>query len=82
MHPKAALVNENYQLTKMGKAYHDLVFQKWMTSAQKTTTENCLITEKGFYGTYEFTLKHEGKTFNGTFDVLPNETNKLKINLQ
>ncbi|MQP25661.1 hypothetical protein GFJ94_11365 [Flavobacterium sp. LMO8] len=82
MHPKAALVDENCQLTKMGKAYQDLVFQKWMTSAKNTTTENGLITEKGFYGTYEFTLKHEGKTFNGTFDVLPNETNKLKINLQ
>ena len=81
MHPKAALVDENYQLTKMGQAYYDLVFKKWMTNSTKTTNESGLFFDKGFFGTYEFTLKHEGKTFIGTFEVLPNETNKLKINL-
>lgn len=82
MHPKAPLVDENYQLTKMGQAYYDLVFNKWMTKSARTTNEMGLFFDKGFYGTYEFTLKHEGKTFKGTFEVLPNRSNKLKINLQ
>lgn len=82
IHPKAALVDENYQLTKMGQVYYDLVFNKWMTKSAKTTNEIGLFFDKGYYGTYEFIIKIEGKTFNGTFEVLPNETNKLKINLQ
>ena len=82
MHPKAALVNENYQLTKMGQAYYDLVFKDWMTKSAKKTNDIGLFFETGFYGTYEFTVKHEGKIFKGTFEVLPDNSNKLKINLQ
>jgi endo-1,4-beta-xylanase len=82
MHPKAALVDENYQLTKMGQAYYDLVFKEWMTKSNKTTNEIGLVFDKGFYGTYVFTIKKEGKTYQGTFEVLPNEKNKIKINLQ
>jgi endo-1,4-beta-xylanase len=82
MHPKAALVDGNYQLTKMGQAYYDLVFKEWMTKSNKTTNEIGLVFDNGFYGTYEFTVKKDSKTYQGTFEVLPNEKNKLKINLQ
>ena len=82
MHPKAALVDENYQLTKMGQAYYDLVFKEWMTKSSKTTNELGLVFDNGFYGTYEFTVKKEGKIYQGTFEVLPNEKNKLKIDLK
>lgn len=81
-HPKAPLFDENYQLTKMGQVYNDLVFNQWMTKLKTKTEDNGAITNKGFYGTYEFTLKYEGKIFNGTFELVPDENNKLKINLQ
>lgn len=82
MHPKAALVDENYQLTKMGQVYYDLVFKEWMTKSRKTTNELGLVFDNGFYGTYEFIVKKEGKIYQGTFEVLPNEKNKLKIDLK
>lgn len=82
MHPKAALVDKNYQLTKMGQAYYDLVFKEWMTKSAKTTNDLGLISDNGFYGTYEFTIKKDGKIYQGTFDMLPNHKNELKIDLK
>jgi len=81
-HPKVALVDENYNLTKMGKAYYDLVFNKWNTKFDGKTNEKGEINNKGFYGTYEYTLIMDGKEFKGTFSVSPNEKNTLKINLK
>ena len=75
-------MNKGYELTPMGKAYCDLVFNKWMTHFIKTSDESGKVSERGFYGSYQFKLKAEGKVFEGTFEVLPNENNKLKINLQ
>jgi len=81
-HPKAALVDENYSLTKMGKAYYDLAFTKWNTKFEGKTNEKGEITNKGFYGDYEFSIQYEGKVFNGTFTVKPNDSTTIKINLK
>jgi endo-1,4-beta-xylanase len=66
----------------MGQAYYDLVFNKWTTKLNKKTDDKGTLSDRGFYGDYEFTIKQDGKIFKGTFQVLPNDVNKLKINLQ
>ena len=81
-HPKAALVDSNFKPTKMGEVYNDLVFNKWMTKFAKQSSSNGIISDRGFFGEYVFTIKHEGKIYEGSFSVLPNENNKLKINLK
>lgn len=80
--PKAALFDANFQLTPMGQSYQELVFKKWFTQLSKKTNDSGMVSDSGFYGSYEFTIKHDGKVFNGTFEILPNDSNKLKINLQ
>lgn len=81
-HPKAGLVDENFNLTKSGQAFYDLFYKKWFTKLTKTTTERGSVTERAFFGTYMFTINHNGKTYTGTFIVEKGSTNKLKINLQ
>lgn len=81
MHPKAALVNNNYELTKMGQSYYDLVFNKWMTKLNQTTNEMGTISNRGFFGKYEYTIEIDGKIHTGNFDVLPNSNTKLMIKL-
>lgn len=81
-HPKAALVNENYELTKMGLSYYDLVYNTWMTKLIHSSDDNGQVANRGFFGVYEYTIKKEGKIFNGFFEVKPNSDNKIKINLK
>jgi GH35 family endo-1,4-beta-xylanase len=81
MHPKAALVNSQYQLTKMGQSYYDLVFNKWMTKRNQTTDNSGSISNRGFYGKYEYTIEVNGKINRGSFNLLPNTTTTLMIKL-
>jgi GH35 family endo-1,4-beta-xylanase len=81
-HPKAALVDENYTLTKMGKAYRDLVFDTWNTKWEGKTNEKGEMAHRGFYGDYEYSLQYEGKEYKGTFALTPNDLTAIKINLK
>lgn len=82
MHPKVALVDQKYSLTKLGKAYYNLVFNEWTTKGIKNTNDLGLVSIRGFYGTYEYKLNHQGKIYKGIFEIIPGQSNELKINLQ
>ncbi|WPR71963.1 endo-1,4-beta-xylanase [Flavobacterium sp. NG2] len=79
--PKAGLLDENFQLTKMGKAYSNLVHNKWQTNISKNTDANGKISDRGFYGTYQYDFTLDGKFYKGSFEVKPESKNQIKIAL-
>lgn len=61
--PNAALWSRKWKLRPHGKAFIDLVYKKWWTSAKKKTNKNgkCII--NGFYGDYEIKVNGIKKQF-------------------
>ena len=49
----------DWTITPQGKAYQDLVYNKWWTKTSGKTEDNGIFTTRGFYGDYEITA--EGK---------------------
>ncbi len=79
--PKAGLLDKNFQLTKMGSAYNNLVNNKWQTNISKNTDAKGKISDRGFYGTYQYDFTLDGKFYKGTFEVKPESKNQIKIAL-
>lgn len=77
--PKAGLIDKNFQLTKMGQAYYDLVYGKWKTDITRKTDNLGKIVNRGFYGDYQYEFIFEGKNYKGTFAITPNSNNEIKI---
>lgn len=76
---KAGLLNKDFQLTKMGNAYYNLVNTKWKTKINTTTNTEGKIADSGFYGSYQYDFTLEGKNYKGTFNVATNSKNTIKI---
>ena len=79
--PKAGLIDKNFQLTKMGQAYNELVYGKWKTDSVRNTDKNGKIADRGFYGDYQYEFTFEGKNYTGTFTIASNSNNEIKIAL-
>jgi endo-1,4-beta-xylanase len=47
-HPKAGLIDENFEWTEMGKAFDSLVNKEWKTSLNLTTDEKGTLYGNGF----------------------------------
>lgn len=65
----------------MGKAYFSLVHDAWKTNINEKTSENGMISGRGFLGTYEYSFVEDGKVVIGTFQLKPRQTNFYKIEL-
>lgn len=79
--PKAGLIDKNFQLTKMGRAYYSLVYDKWKTDMTPKTDGKGKIMDSGFYGDYQYEFTFEGKNYKGTFTLVRNSNNKINITL-
>lgn len=80
--PKAGLVDKDYNLTKMGLAYYNLVFGKWKTTINKKSSTTGEISERGFYGTYKYEIIVEGKPYIGTFELEKGNSKPIIIKLK
>ncbi len=78
---QAALFTKDWQPTKMGKAYFDLVHGEWKTNLVEKTDQEGRIENSGFYGTYEYTLVQGDRVIKGTFDFFPGDSDLIKIKL-
>ncbi len=57
------MYNNDWTLNGAGKAYHDLVYNKWWTRDLKATTDKeGKASINGFYGDYDVTVTADGKT--------------------
>lgn len=74
--PQAALYNEDWSLTKMGKQWQDLTNQ-WHTNAMLTTDSSGVVKLRGFIGDYQ--VKVDGETFNLT---LPKTGSSEKLTIK
>jgi endo-1,4-beta-xylanase len=68
-HPKAGLIDENFEWTEMGKAFDSLVNKEWKTSLNLTTDEKGTLYGNGFYGTYSYSVQIDQKWYSGTFNL-------------
>ncbi|MDG2280264.1 MAG: endo-1,4-beta-xylanase [Flavicella sp.] len=80
--PKAILYHKDWTYSPMGKAYHDLVLDRWQTELKEKTNKEGQLSVNGFYGTYEYRYKEKGKIKKGVFVLKKNGAKELKIELK
>ena len=78
---RADIYNPDWTLGSMGKAYFSLVHNEWKTNFVAKTDNKGKINNRGFYGTYEYTLVDGNKVIKGTFDFNPGQTKTIKVKL-
>jgi endo-1,4-beta-xylanase len=59
--PNAALWKKDWSITPLGKAYRDLVFDKWWTQTSAKADKKGLLKIKAFYGDYIITSNGQEK---------------------
>ena len=58
------IYDSQWNLKPAGKVYQDLVYNKWWTKDAKAKTDaSGKATIRGFYGDYDVTVTHNGKTY-------------------
>jgi len=60
--PSAALWNKDWTMRKHGKVFTDMVTKSWRTDASGSTSSAGNYQTRAFYGNYEVTATHGGKT--------------------
>ncbi|MDY7396799.1 endo-1,4-beta-xylanase [Aureibaculum sp. 2210JD6-5] len=78
---KSDIFDNNNKIGIMGKAYFSLVHDAWKTNLSVKTSEEGLVSGRGFYGDYEYTFKENGKVISGTFQLNPKQKDIIKIEL-
>jgi len=63
----------------MGRAYLDLTQNLWKTEINKKTDKEGKINAKGFYGTYQYKIKLNGKEYQGVFNIVKPSKKLIKI---
>jgi GH35 family endo-1,4-beta-xylanase len=76
------IFKQNGDLGIMGKAYFDLVFDKWKTRLIEKTDRSGKILGRGFYGIYKYSFSDGGKQITGRFKVSPNKSNEIIIDVK
>ena len=65
----------------MGKAYLYLTKKLWHTSFKANTDSKGSIENKGFFGTYQYKIKIDGKEYKGFFKLSKGKEKKLLIKI-
>ncbi|HRD82014.1 MAG TPA: endo-1,4-beta-xylanase, partial [Saprospiraceae bacterium] len=78
---KADIYDAQWRHGTMGKAFFDLVHGEWKTKLLLATDDKGMVSGRGFWGKYEYTVMLDGKLYKGEFDLLPGQGNVLKIKL-
>ena len=78
---KCDIFTTDNEIGVMGKAFFSLVHDAWKTDINKKTSEDGMISGRGFFGTYEYSFVEDGKVVTGTFQLKPRQTNFYKIEL-
>ncbi|MBE7046253.1 MAG: hypothetical protein E7396_02440 [Ruminococcaceae bacterium] len=77
--PYAPLYRSDWSLRESGQVYEDLVYNKWWTEEEAITDGKGAANIRGFYGNYDITVEHNGKTKTVSADFYKNEENIIKI---
>lgn len=77
----AGLVDKDWKLTPAGERLEQMLLKEWRTNTTVDTDEQGQASFRGFYGSYDVTVEHEGKTYRGTVKLWPDAT-KATVVLQ
>ena len=78
---KCDIFTKENEIDVMGKAFFSLVHDAWKTNLNEKTSEDGMISGRGFLGVYEYSFVEDGKVVTGTFQLKPRQTNFYKIEL-
>lgn len=70
--PKAAMVDNNFNLKPNGEAWRNLIYNQWWTSENINTNEDGMVSLRGFKGDYKVSVTLNGVT--SQFDVNLSDT--------
>lgn len=59
----APIFRKDWSVKPSGQVYMDLVFNQWWTREQGTTDSQGQVTVRGFRGTYDVVVKHDGQSY-------------------
>lgn len=79
---KASLIDKDFNLTEMGKAYNNLVFGEWLTKINQKTNNEGKVSGRGFYGDYSYSIIIDKKQYVGVFRLVKGENNNYVIDLK
>lgn len=77
----ASIYNTDWTMKDCGKAYEDLVFNKWWTKASGNTSQSGEYQVRGFLGDYEITASANGKTQTVKATITRDGDNTITIKL-
>jgi endo-1,4-beta-xylanase len=78
---KSDIFTVDNEIGVMGKAYFSLVHDAWKTNLNGATSEEGLISGRGFFGTYQYSFIEDGKVIKGTFQLKSRQLESIKIKL-
>ncbi len=61
------------------KVLNKLINEDWRTHEQLSVTSGNRVSLRGFYGSYEVRMEHQGKTLLGTFELQPDKASVEKV---
>lgn len=79
---KSDIFTVDNEIGNMGKAYFSLVHEAWKTNLNGTTSEEGLVSGRGFFGIYEYSFVEDGKLVTGNFQVKPRQRGIIQIELK
>ncbi|MBF04945.1 MAG: hypothetical protein CMP76_16820 [Flavobacterium sp.] len=80
--PKGGLFTKDFKLTAMGKAFYNLVHNKWKTKLFEKTNNEGKVLGRGFYGFYSYKINFNGKQYTGVIHLSKGGKNNYEIDLQ
>ncbi|RMB64156.1 hypothetical protein EAX61_01905 [Dokdonia sinensis] len=78
---KVDIYEADESIGEMGKAYFSLVNGDWKTTLSRKLNEQGAISDRGFYGLYTYKVLVDGVEKTGSFEVVPNASNQIQIQL-
>jgi len=78
---KADIFDEKGGLGSMGEAFFELVYQEWQSNSRSFTDKLGSVSQRVFYGTYEYSYDDNGVIKTGTFTIIPNGQTTIQIEL-
>lgn len=79
--PKAALYTKDWKERPNGAAYRKLVKETWHTDASGRTDEAGRWSARGFYGSYEVTVRHGGREHSFVVEHRPGDDAPSRLTL-
>jgi len=70
--PDAAFYDQNWNISTIGKAWRDMIYESWWTKVSGNIDSNGMVNFRGFSGDYKITCINNGKKVEKAFRLEKN----------